>query len=389
MLQEVEKIFFELLRFEVLETELSDGVKSLITPSVLPTLFMLSKRHDLAHLIGDALEKHGLLPENSKIKERFLNEKNVAIYRLAQLSYEYERVCGVLEELKVKYIPLKGIVIRKLYPQNCLRTSADVDILIDKNSLKEVIKTLTEKLNYTYETTDAYNAIVVSPNGVHVELHFDLITKYDSEVSNKILSEVWEHSKQLKNSYKHLMNDDYFYYYHLAHMARHFIDGGCGVKPFIDLWLLNNKICFNKEDRNELLIKGELLQFEKACNLLSKIWLEGLEHSNETLALQNYLLKGGVFGSSDNKILINQGKKGGRFKYVTSRIFMPLEKMQHRYAVLKRHKWLYPFFVIVRCFEVLFKGDSTRIKNELKTSAQITGAEQEKTQDLLNYLGLN
>lgn len=388
MKQKVAKIFFELLRFELFEAELSVDVKSLITPSVLPALFTLSKRHDLAHIIGEALEKSNLLPKSSKIENLFLNERNLAFYRLANISYEYERVTSILENLKVDYLPLKGVLMRALYPQGWMRTSADIDILLSNSEVDKVVKEVVEKLNYTYQTTDAYNAIVISPNGVHVELHFDLIAKSDDSLSNKILSEVWENSTRVNNSRCHIMNEEYFYYYHVAHMARHFFKGGCGVKPFIDLWLLNNKVEYRAEKRRSLLQAGGLLKFERACYLLSKIWLENEAYTEETKVLEEFILNGGVFGNDKNEVLIKQGKKGGKFKYVLSRIFMPLEEMQHRYKTLKKHKWLYPFFVFIRCFEVLFKGDSKRIKNELKTSAQISNQKQQEIENLIDYLGL-
>ena len=171
-------------------------------------------------------------------------------------------------------------------------------------------------------------------------------------------------------------------------MARHFFKGGCGVKPFIDLYLLNNKVEYRAEKRRSLLHAGGLLKFERACYLLSKIWLENEAYTEEAKVLEEFILNGGVFGSSQNEVLINQGKKGGRAKYILSRIFMPVEEMQHRYNVLKKHKWLYPIFVVLRCFEVLFKGDSKRIKNELKTSAQITSDKQQNIENLIDYLGL-
>ena len=184
------------------------------------------------------------------------------------------------------------------------------------------------------------------------------------------------------------MRDDYFYYYHLAHMARHFIDGGCGVRPYVDLWLLNNKISFDKEGRNALLEKGGLLKFAQASEFLSRVWMEEEPHVQESQWLEEYLLNGGVYGNSENKVVIQQGQTGSRFKYIMSRIFMPLEEMQYRYEVLKKHKWLYPFMVVRRCFEVLFKGDGKRIKKELQTSDDISNGKQKESMKLIEYLGL-
>ena len=388
MQRTVEKVFFALIRFEINGDELCDEMKNLITPEMLPALFKLSKRHDLAHLIGDALDKNGLLPDGTEAKKRFLQERNMAVYRIEQLRYEYEQTFAILEELQVDYLPLKGTVLRKLYPEDWMRTSADVDVLVHKVDLGKIIAALQEKLEYVQESIGAYDAVVISPTGFHLELHFDLITKYDNETANDLLANVWDYTDRVGNSYQRIMRDDYFYYYHLAHMARHFIDGGCGVRPYVDLWLLNNKISFDKESRNALLKKGGLLKFAQASEFLSRVWLEEETHIQESQWLEDYLLNGGVYGNKENKVVIQQGQTGSRFKYIMSRIFMPLEEMQYRYEVLKKHKWLYPLMVVRRCFEVLFKGDGKRIKKELKTSDDISSEKQKESMDLIEYLGL-
>ena len=108
MQRTVEKVFFALIRFEINGDELCDEMKNLITPEMLPALFKLSKRHDLAHLIGDALDKNGLLPEGTEAKKRFLQERNMAVYRYEQIQYEIEQICDVLEKARIPFIPLKG-----------------------------------------------------------------------------------------------------------------------------------------------------------------------------------------------------------------------------------------------------------------------------------------
>ena len=47
----IEKAFFALLCFEINGEELQDELNNLITPEILPALFKLAKRHDLAHLM--------------------------------------------------------------------------------------------------------------------------------------------------------------------------------------------------------------------------------------------------------------------------------------------------------------------------------------------------
>ena len=148
MQQKIEKVFFALIRFEF-GAELSQEIKNLIKIDLLQPLFKLSKRHDLAHLIGDALYKNRLLPENSEVKKRFLQERSMAVYRYEQIQYEFEQICSVLEEERIPFVPLKGSVIRNLYPQPWMRTSCDIDVLVKKKDLSLAIGGIVRNLNYT------------------------------------------------------------------------------------------------------------------------------------------------------------------------------------------------------------------------------------------------
>lgn len=381
-------IMFALLRVEICQAQLSEKTKEEITADVLPLLFNLSKKHDIAHLIADVLDRHGLLEQSQIAKKHFIRERSMAVFRVEQLKYDCKNVFDALEQLQIDYVPLKGTVIRNYYSEDWMRTSADVDILVHRDQLEDIINVLEQKLGYTLNGVGAYDAVVVSPNGFHIELHFNLISENDNPKASEVLGNVWQYTQKEGDGHCLSMREDYFYFYHLAHMARHFVDGGCGIRPYIDLWLMNKKIKFDVDKIYELLEIGGLLKFAKASETLSKAWMEDLTMDKETLSLQDYILGGGVYGNKENKIAMHQGKQGSRFKYIMSRIFMPVQEMQYRYPVLKKHKWLYPFMVIRRCFEVVFKGDTKRIKAELKTSSELVGESASQTVDMIEYLGL-
>ncbi len=387
MNQIVESVFFSLLGYE-LGKELSTDVKNLITQEMLKPLYAIAKKHDLAHLICDALDKNGFLIDGTEAKKVYENERFIAIYRHEQLIYESQRVFEALEFLKIPYIPLKGSVIKKLYKEEWMRTSADVDILIKYENLDNISNYLINELNFKKDAISAYDAIFISETGFHVEMHFDLITEYDNKHAHNLLSNVWNYAVQIENTYRYALQDDYFYYYHLAHMARHLLDGGCGIKPFIDIYILNNTYDFDSQKRYDLLQKGNLLDFAKACEFLTSVWFLNQQHTKESLLFEDYVLKGGVYGTTDNKVVINQGKQGSKFKYILSRIFMPYSELKERYPVLKKCKILYPIMIIRRCFDVLLKNDTKRINRELKRTSSVDKQTQNQLKSLINYLGL-
>ena len=104
MKRTVEKVFFALIRFEVNKTEIGDDIKKLITPEILSALFLLAKKHDLAHLVGEALHKNGFLVNEPDLKKKFLHERNMAVYRYEQIQYEFDRICGTLESVGISFI---------------------------------------------------------------------------------------------------------------------------------------------------------------------------------------------------------------------------------------------------------------------------------------------
>ena len=386
---EVSHIMFALLRFEINGTELCEEVKNLITPEVLPALFKLSKKHDLAHLVGDALDKNGLLPDGLEARKRFLQERTMAVYRYEQLQYELEQICETLEEAKIPFLPLKGSVLRGYYPEPWMRTSCDIDILVKEEVLETATQCLCEKLEYVSEEKRTVNDLsLYAPSGVHLELHYDL-TEGD-KYGKDILSDMWVYATTVEGKNCHLqLSDAAFYFYHIAHMVKHFEHGGCGVRPFLDLWLLCHSIDFSRRDREELLEKGGLFAFARACEKLSTVWFADVVYDDIDQRLEEYILTGGVYGSLQNRVGMQQAKKGSKVKYILSRIFISNKELKIKYPVLEKRPCLVPFYHIKRWLKPLTNRKSgQQSMNELSKTATVADAERQARGRLLQDLGL-
>ena len=383
----VEKLF-HLLRNEIVTNTEDDTLKESITEQELPELFKIAKKHDLAHIVGDSLDKIGVLKENSQARKVFLQERNMAVFRYEQLNYDLERISAGLEEEKIEHIPLKGSVIRKFYPEPWLRTSCDIDILIresDKERAKEVFE---NKLNCEYKSTWDYEQSFFTESGTHIELHHSLdCGKFEEK---KFLSEIWQNAVAVDGkAYRKELADEWFYFYHFAHMAKHFETGGCGIKPFMDVWILNNRMPKNTQRRYGILERGGLLEFAKASEKLAEIWFSGQVYDDLSLKLEEYVLYGGVYGNTENRVLIGQQKKGGKFRYILYRIFLPYDELKNYYPKLNGKKWLTPIYQFKRWFRLVFvKGTAKKSLAELNTSNAVSKDTQDKTQKLLRDLGL-
>ncbi len=381
------RIFFALLRSEISGEKLCEDIKNLITEDVLPALYKLAKKHDLAHLMGDALDKKGLLADGSKAKERFLQERNMAVYRYEQLQYEFDCICQTLEEAKIPFIPLKGAVIRQYYPQPWMRTSCDIDILIEEKNLSLAIAVLEEKLTYQCNAIGQHDVQLFAPSNVHLELHYSLLESGSKSAVKPILNAGWERTENVSQFYRK-MPDDLFYVYIISHIAKHLKFGGCGVRPLMDLWVLNEKIPHDKKQRETLLKEAELLTLAESLEKLSKVWFSGVEEDNLSNALGNYILTGGVYGSFDNKVAAQKSKKRNRFSYLFSRLFLPYSQMKFKYPKLQKFPILYPFYILKRMFLVFKKETKERAVYEWNEMKNGDKAKQEGISKLLRELDL-
>ncbi len=341
----------------------------------------VSKAHDITQLLALGLHK---------CNESCLdNEMMIAAFRYEKMNYDFEVICKALESFGVDFIPLKGSVIRDYYPKPWMRTSCDIDILIHEEDLNRVKDFLVNNYCYQYDCKKSHDISLFSSSGTHVELHYDLIEDFVSDKASIVLESIWEQAI-LKDGYKHYyqMDDKMFYFYHVAHMAKHFMIGGCGIRPFIDLWILNNQTDADFIGREQLLAKGGLLKFANKAKNLSEYWLENKVCDDVILEMECYIVKGGVYGSDENRIVVQQQKKGGRFKYALSKIFIPYDEIKFHYPILEKYKFLTPFMEVRRWFKLIFFGHLKRVSKELKYNSNISDEDVSSMKHFLNDIGL-
>lgn len=383
--QNKEQLFI-LLRAAIHGNQLQETERTHLSDDVISELFMLAKRHDIAHLYAVGLDINGLLQNAT---DEIGKEIIKAIYRYTQISYEYIKLCDTLEAAHIAFMPLKGSVLRKWYPEPWMRTSCDIDILVKADEVDKAAEYLVNSLGYVHNGKGSHDISLFSPGKQHIELHYDLVEDGWANASSEVLKSVWETAVVHEGKKYWLeMPDEMFYFYHLAHMAKHFEQGGCGIRPFIDLWILDGIDGVDVVKRNELLMQGNLLKFTEVARRLSKVWLDNAEHTEITKQMEQYILRGGVYGTSENRIAVQQQKKGGRLKYALSKIFIPYDTIKFHYPILQKHRWLTPIMEVRRWFKLAFCGHAKRSMRELKQNSKISVSEAENIQSFLKNIGL-
>ncbi len=380
------QILFSLLGSAIRGTKLNEKELNEYSPEMLSELMAISAKHDIVHLLVYGLKQNDLIPKQNNDIEKHIFK---AVYRYERLRYEYESLCDALEKAHIPFLPLKGSVIRKYYPEPWMRTSCDIDVLVHSEDLDAASTCLTENLQYTEKGRSPHDVSLFSPMGIHVELHFDLVEEGRANNAIEMLRSVWDNVSLRENSeYWYEMSDAFFYFYHVAHMAKHFEVGGCGIRPFIDIWILDHLENVDVSARDEVLCKGGLLKFAEVSRNLSEVWFGGKSHDEVLLQMQDFLLHGGVYGSSDNRVALQQTKSGGRFGYVLSRIFIPYSRLKRYYPVLNKHPWLMPFMQVRRWFMILRPDVAKRAKMEIDINGNLEKSKADEMNSFLNRIGL-
>lgn len=218
-------------------------------------------------------------------------------------------------------------------------------------------------------------------------MHFAL-TEHDNGV-DKVLEPIWDTAiKAAGTEYHYVMSNEMFLLYHIAHMAKHFMSGGCGIRPFIDLWVAKNKMGYDLVKVKKLLRECGLDVFGEAVLLLSDVWFSNAQHTEVTKEMELYVVGAGSYGTMENRVAISQARKGGRIKYALGRIFQSYPMLKIYYPRLEKYPILFPYYQVKRWCRILFTKDKKRAFAELKYNSSVSEEKKKRLATLCNDLEL-
>ena len=309
----------------------------------LSGVFAVAKAHSLTAIAAYALESAGIY-DNA-----FEEEKNKAIRKEIILNAEREKVLAKLEKAGIWYMPLKGIIIKDLYPQIGMRQMCDNDVLFDKAKI-ETLKHLMISLGFTMQHDDFGHDIVFTKQPLsNFEMHTALFGVGHDEVMNKHYDNI--ESRLIKddnNHYGYHFSIEDFYVFMIAHEHKHYNLGGTGLRSLVDTYVYIK----NYGDKMDMqYIQNEcqklrIAEYEEQNRKLAMSVLKGKKLTDDYRKMLDYIVFSGTYGTVQNSVK-NKLKKGNtssfaKLNLIKNRLFVPIRKSDPQYkAYAARYKWFY------------------------------------------------
>lgn len=261
---------------------------------------------------------------------------------------------------QIPFIFLKGVKLKKLYPNTYERTMGDIDILVKKNDFSKA-KQILENNQFKYLSATTHHHVYESSSLIEVELHQSITSNVDYD-SKGLLDNCWNYV--LDNNGVLSFDPSFEYVYLLTHLARHIKTSGVGLRNIIDLEVYLN--AYQKDmdlDKLDSLLNqvGLKTMHERFISLLDALYREKPVTESDDFIF-NYILKSGVHGLGKEHAYYESKKtyetrklKKSKFKYFLSEVFPKRTDLMEHYTYLKKYPFLLPYAWFVRIIKQIFK----------------------------------
>ena len=330
----------------------------------LELLYQVSERHTLSSAVAMALERAGVKNES------FTQARGKSFHRLAMLETEKCRLAARLQAEGIWYMPLKGAVLKDLYPVFGMRQMSDYDILFQADAAERV-RSIMEDLGFTTMEFDwSFHDVYHKPPACVFEMHRRLFSsvhpvfnRYYENIEGRLIPD------SEGSCGRHFSPED-FYLYMTAHEYVHYQNGGTGLRSLLDIYVFFQRYG-SSLDLGYIGTEAEklgLADFEHQSRSLALRLFEEGDIAPESEAMLNYILSSGTYGTvehlTDNLLNKMADVPAKRLRYFLRRLFLPMSGVAERYPFFYQHKILLPCLFFYRIFLAL-TSRWPRIRKEL------------------------
>ena len=378
--KDLQNILLDILRCSLKGERIVPELNEKLTPDVILSVYKLAHKHFLAHLVSRYVFAHQL-PVPPELARKFQQADIRCVLNHEKMKLAYRQICDAFEEARIDYIPLKGSVLRGYYPDDSMRTSCDIDILVREEELDRAVTVLEQK-QFKGGERIFHDVSLFAPNGTHLELHFSICEKMDR--LDAVLKNAWNHAV-LEQGSRYAFQDAFFLFHQFSHMAYHFQSGGCGIRSLMDIWVMEHHMKLSYSCAEKLLKKAGIHQFAAEMTKLANRCFSERNVSDPVL---DYIWRGGVYGIKQNEVMVKKMQSGGLLGYLKKRILKPYSSMIIIYPVLAKFPLILPVCWVHRWIKAIILGKTRNVISEFAFSHQMSDAEAQQIAAILHRLGL-
>lgn len=354
----------------------------------------LARKHQIENFIyygGVNCGIDGTLPV---MKELFVSTCQ-CVYVDRRQRQQLDKLLSAFRAQQIHHMPLKGVLLKQLYPRPDMRVMSDADILIREEQYPR-IRELLKELDFTFRYETDHEIVWKHP-GLNLELHKKLVPERSREFYG-YFGTGWKMAVPVADEpyrYEFTREDNILFLF--THFAKHYTGSGIGIRHMVDLWVYER--CNPDLDRAYILRelgKMGLDKFYENVMYTVQVWFEGAAPTQVSDFITCFIFDSGVYGAHAQGILAfaardsrnRGGRNRGRGGKLLRSVFPGRKELQPEYPVLKKAPVLLPFIWIVRGVRILLL-DRKKIGRKLHDIEETTDEHVKAYEQALAFVGLD
>lgn len=338
-----------------------------------------ANKHNITSLIYSYLARPDSdlnIPES--IKEKFRKQYLFELMEHERNYLSFSKVIGKFAAAGIPVIVLKGLVLRNLYPEPCLRSMCDYDILVKPCDIERATDLLVDSGYKVLNDRDKH-IVFEHPFYQIVELHRSMCQEDKIDNFSTFEQKAWKDAVpvEINGACALSLDDTSQVIYLVVHMATHIMGGGFGLRQLCDLVLL---IESSKIDWDEFSLYISLMNLDtftksllEVCVLLFGLVIpaEWRFENSQSVVINNLvydILENGVYGKSENDwltanrmIYYNEGNESKtliqKLHIYRNLLFPKADKLDIMFEYARKHRILTPIAWVHRLFYFLVRND--------------------------------
>ena len=351
----------------------------------------IAGKQGTALLIYQGAVNCGMDQKDPLMQRLFMNYYRHLMHHERQMRAVRE-MFAAFEENGIAYMPLKGCILKDLYPKPELRAMGDADILI-RGEEQEKIHRVMQSLGHTVAGENE-RVTTWKSRDLSVELHRFLAPKTDED-HYAYYGSGWQFARK-QTGYRWDMSAEDAYVFIFAHLSRHYRGGGIGCRHVVDLFVYHR--AFPEMDAayiNGELEKLHLRRFHDNMMKMLDVWFADGEPDDVTELLTAFICSGGSWGTMEAAMYANEVKAAARagrvahsgFRAAMRAVFPSSDQLGLRYRAARKYPALLPVLWVVRWIDIIFFRPQ-KIRSRVRILRQIDNDKVLDRRNALEAVGL-